>query len=517
MLAIFLAILLPLAVTSQSQPLVAFRGAVIEHVSFYPSNPVTSVAAASAILTQNLDALQPRIILAAQRDSASVVLLSELALTSLVQDRAQMLLFLPYLPAVGSNPCTDAQPGSPHGDVVKRLSCLARNQSIYLSVNWGDAVSNASAPHGFNQYNTQIVFSTNGSILVKYYKIHTFSEVEFDSPAVPELAFFSIGSVRIGIMTCFDTMFASPAIDLMRSHNVDTFLISHWWVDQNAMMNAVTWFAAISKTYGVNIMAAASVWDKVQPWGSGSGIFSNGAVLASYYDTGAKNLVDVALVADVPVLTSTNVEQLPALTPPLDLAGTPPHMCVKHTIVDPKLLVAGSNFTVTVPCLLHLKKERGNFTCTVSASVRHVDLDPKSGVLNETWIVYQDWGYYIMPDGNNIYYFEQFCTLYRCPNDGNLCLATDDQFRDDTGGYVQFDYAQMEANFDVGSVPFVMASDGVGNVFGGLADSSHMVQGLTGATVTSIPTVARIDLDGRPVINFSILSRLFSDDAKFGA
>jgi len=167
----------------------SYRAAIIEHETVYATNTITNTAQALQIINANLDILQTSIANATSL-GADIVLLSEMALTSLNFDRKQMSYYLESIPKPNqgndSTPCNNNDfSDSP---TLQRLSCMAVFNKIYLSVNWGDIVlcdahTDPNCPSdGHYQYNTQVVFNRIGEIIAKYYKIHTFNATEFDTP-----------------------------------------------------------------------------------------------------------------------------------------------------------------------------------------------------------------------------------------------------------------------------------------------------------------------------------------------
>ncbi len=145
-----------------------------------------------------------------KKQGADLVLLSEMAITSLIKSRSEMYLFLYQVPAPnqGMNSTACGNRKYDNMPVLQRVSCLAKNNAIYLAVNWGDIVpcnpardKNCPSDDHY-QYNTEIVFDPTGQIIAKYYKIHTFLATEFDTPKTEQYVYFTMGSTKVGIITC---------------------------------------------------------------------------------------------------------------------------------------------------------------------------------------------------------------------------------------------------------------------------------------------------------------------------
>uniref|UniRef100_A0A2I3GEU1 CN hydrolase domain-containing protein n=1 Tax=Nomascus leucogenys TaxID=61853 RepID=A0A2I3GEU1_NOMLE len=62
--------------------------------------------------------------------------------------------------------------------VQARLSCLAKNNSIYVLANLGDkkpcnSRDSTCPPNGYFQYNTNVVYNTEGKLVARYHKVCT--------------------------------------------------------------------------------------------------------------------------------------------------------------------------------------------------------------------------------------------------------------------------------------------------------------------------------------------------------
>lgn len=521
---IFITLLIAALVQST---LASYRATAIEHVTVYATSSVKSDEEAAAIMHQNLDILEVELVNAAAAGS-DLVVFPEMALTSLTFSRVEMAHFLITLPEVGTKlHVGDNFDGALNNhsirtatEVLTRVATMAVNNGVYLVFNWGDRFPCPAdvpcPPDGHLQYNTELAVDPAGTLVAKYYKLHTFNATEFDSPPVSDPVYFNMTTAgvvtKIGLMVCFDSMFARPVVELMRFHGVTDFAVSHWWVNQNALMNAVTWFQAVSRTYGVNLIVAASVWDKIYPWGSGSGIFSAGQVLQSAYRVQHKNVSignDIMLTALVPTLEASTVTALPALVQYRTITEPPLPMCVQSKMYPAAGLRTGDQIHAELSCM--------KFSCNISATVG-------AAGLNSTgyWVAFADYGFYHMHDGNGVYYFEQFCSFYWCYDDSK-CLDHAHHIDDDYApAAARWTSVRLAANLYPGAVPFAMASDLRANVVRDPMQTLRYTQGVwsnqQGVVVTSEPTV----LEAVPgshdegLLNLSLLGRLFSADEKLG-
>lgn len=103
-----------------------------------------------------------------------IIVFPEYGMTSLgiPRDREAAKPFLLRVPPIGSNPCRE--PTNPNiSPQVVTLSCAAQSGQIYLVVNIGEIrnCSSTSAdcpPDGVFQFNTNVAFDRDGTIVAKY-------------------------------------------------------------------------------------------------------------------------------------------------------------------------------------------------------------------------------------------------------------------------------------------------------------------------------------------------------------
>nr|KAF6363918.1 vanin 2 [Pipistrellus kuhlii] len=175
-----------------------FIAAVYEHPVLRPKATETPVSRDDALLhmNKNIDILE-RAIQQAAAQGAQIIVTPEDALYGWKFTRETIFPYLEDIqdPRVAWIPCQD-----PHrfGDtpVQARLSCLAKNNSIYVLANIGDkkpcnSHKSTCPPNGYYQYNTNVVYDAKGQLVARYHKYNLYSEPQFDAPENPELVTFN--------------------------------------------------------------------------------------------------------------------------------------------------------------------------------------------------------------------------------------------------------------------------------------------------------------------------------------
>uniref|UniRef100_A0A8C3VHP8 Vanin 3 n=1 Tax=Catagonus wagneri TaxID=51154 RepID=A0A8C3VHP8_9CETA len=154
-----------------------FIDAVYEHAVKLPNRTETPVPREEALLLmhKNIDVLEKAVKLAA-RQGAHIVVTPEDGIYGWVFTRETLYPYLEAIPEPGVNwiPCTEPQRFG-YTPEQERLSCLAKDNSIYVVANIGDKKPcNASDPQcppdGRYQYNTDVVFDSEGRLVARYHK-----------------------------------------------------------------------------------------------------------------------------------------------------------------------------------------------------------------------------------------------------------------------------------------------------------------------------------------------------------
>ena len=225
--------------------------------------------------------------------------------------------YLEYIPDPKSeswNPCTEPEQYA-NSEVQQFLSCLARNNSLYVVANFGDnqpcdIETDSDCPDdGHYQYNTNIVYDNNGTLIARYHKQNLFFEYQFDTPKSVEFIYFDTPFGRFGTFICFDIMFEEPAVSLLTKYNVTNVVFPTAWMDAPPLLAAIQFHSAFAAGFNVNFLAANIHRPKYRF--HGSGIYSPEGALVYYYND--KSDAGKLLISDLFVLEkdNKNIEAVP--------------------------------------------------------------------------------------------------------------------------------------------------------------------------------------------------------------
>lgn len=144
------------------------------------------------------------------------------------------------------NPCIESDL---FDNLLVDLSCLARENKIYLSINLNEREEctddlqqsrNDSRPcnrNGFSLFNSNVVFDRNGTVVGRYRKFNLFREGGVNTTLTAELSTFTADfGVTFGNIICFDVLFFEPAMQLVQM-GVKNFLFSAMWVSELPFLN----------------------------------------------------------------------------------------------------------------------------------------------------------------------------------------------------------------------------------------------------------------------------------------
>ncbi|XP_061163359.1 pantetheinase-like [Saccostrea echinata] len=276
-----------------------FRAAVYEHATVPPNREVVVTRQeALEYMTKNLEVYR-KVTEEARLQSVDIIVFPEDGLTYMGHTRKSIRPYLEYIPDPKReqwNPCENPQK-YPNTEVQHTLSCLAKNNSLYIVANMGDiqpcASNDTCPPDHHYQFNTDVVYDSSGTLIAKYHKINLFFEFMFDPSTSEEAVSFETPFGTFGVFTCFDILFRNPVVVLMKERGVSNIAFPTAWMDTPPFLAAVQFHSAVAAAFGVNFLAANMHNPRYRF--QGSGIYSPEGARAYYYNnsvsSGGKLLV----------------------------------------------------------------------------------------------------------------------------------------------------------------------------------------------------------------------------------
>ena len=271
---------------------------VIAVLLSYPTDQNTSTRYKAAIVefnpnhqdvTANLNGLERMLREIDGSDKADIVVFPEYAIVGF-EDKTKDTLALDYetIPDTNKdiNPCIDKKYTNSEHRILKRLSCLARKFEIVLVANVGEKEVIHSTKSLFN---TNVVFETDGRLIVKYRKKHlTPDEKKLGITAAatqPCVVFDTSFGVTFGTLICFELLYREPANCMIDEKHVRNVVFTTAWGNNFPFYMSIAMQQAWSMKHGVNLLAA----NLQQEYMSGSGIYSDGHAI-EYYIVGYNSL-----------------------------------------------------------------------------------------------------------------------------------------------------------------------------------------------------------------------------------
>ncbi|XP_034274718.1 pantetheinase-like isoform X1 [Pantherophis guttatus] len=422
-----------------------YTAAVYEHAVIQPEvtgKPV-SPEEALKLMNQNMDILEDAIQKAAKQ-GAHIIVTPEDAIYGFNFTRETIYPYLEDIPDPQVNwiPCTDPERfGST--PVQKRLSCLARSNSIYVVANMGDKKNchyiDPKCPRdGRYQYNTNVVFDSEGKLVARYHKFNLFKvERQFDFPKEPELATFDTAFGKFGLFTCFDILFHDPAVTLVTQLSVDTMLFPTAWMNVLPHLTAIEFHSAWAMGMRANVLAANTHNPMFNM--TGSGIYTPSGSEAYHYD--AESMNGHLLVAEI----YSHPSHFPTPLPPVNwssYATTVEGFPENHTFSG---FIFHDDFTLST-----LGKKADNLTVCQKSLCCH---------LNYRMMEQQEDELYVLGAFDGLHevegqYYLQICTLLKC---GSTNLQSCGQATTTAESY--FDFYSLSGTFGTNYVfPEVLLS-----------------------------------------------------------
>ncbi|CAM9290799.1 unnamed protein product [Lampetra fluviatilis] len=282
-----------------------FRAAVSEFVSVVSPSPTEPRSRREALVHMGMNvAAMARQAKLARNKGAQIIVFPEYGLFGFGFTRDSILPYLEHVPdpaAIIWNPCLEPD-RFPNTEVLRNLSCIARDEGLYVVANMGDVLpcsldhNTGCPPDGRFQFNTNVAFSSEGTLVARYRKNNLYFEQAFDFPPTVEYSIFDTPFAgRIGLITCFDILFYEPAVALVEKHGVRHIAFPTAWIDQLPLLTSVQIQRAFA--YGLNVTLMASNQHHPEKGMVGSGVYGPDVTVYSY---DAESKEGRLLVADLP-------------------------------------------------------------------------------------------------------------------------------------------------------------------------------------------------------------------------
>uniref|UniRef100_A0A1A7WLY4 Biotinidase n=1 Tax=Iconisemion striatum TaxID=60296 RepID=A0A1A7WLY4_9TELE len=311
------------------QVLDSYIAAVYEHTVILNPDPRTPLSRHEALrhMQRNLDVYEEQAALAAQQ-GAQIIVYPEDGIHGFNYTRSSISGYLETIPDPdeGWNPCVD--PGRFNNtEVLQRLSCMARRYYLYLVANMADLQpcplktdrSSSCPSDGHWQFNTNVVFNSEGLLVARYHKHNLYFEEAFNQPPQAEIATFETPFAgTFGLIVCFDILFRDPTVTLVEQ-GVRQLVFPTAWMNQLPLLDSIQFQQAFSLGANVSLLAANIRNDRLIM--TGSGIYT--PFSATYHHAKRGDPEEGRLLlARVPVLHPQWVRQDTPTTEAVDTTGS---------------------------------------------------------------------------------------------------------------------------------------------------------------------------------------------------
>ncbi|XP_029588229.1 biotinidase [Salmo trutta] len=273
---------------TEGTPGPSYVAAVYEHRVILNPEPHVPLSRAAALehMMRNLKVYEEQAARAAEQ-GAQIIVFPEDGIHGFNFSRLSISGYLETIPdplTEDWNPCTQPDRHN-HTEVLQSLSCMARRHQLYLVANMPDLqpCPLTSHPHldpsqtpcppdGRWQFNTDVVFRSDGSLAARYHKQNLYFEKEFDTPPRLEVVTFDTPFAgRFGVFTCFDILFHDPTVRLLEK-GIRQMIFPTAWMNLLPLLTAVQIQRAVSLGANVTLLAANLRHDSKAM--TGSGIFT---------------------------------------------------------------------------------------------------------------------------------------------------------------------------------------------------------------------------------------------------
>ncbi|XP_074468917.1 biotinidase-like [Sebastes fasciatus] len=271
-----------MSAAGQTEPVLdsSYVAAVYEHNLILNPDPRVPLSRLAALqhMQKNLDIYEEQTARAAEQ-GAQILVFPEDGLQGFNFSRLSISGYLETVPDPQQeswNPCTEPDKHN-NTEVLQRLSCMARRYNLYLVANMADLQpcplktdpSSSCPSDGRWQFNTNVVFRSDGLLVARYHKHNPYFEDAFDTPPQPEIITFDTPFAgRFGLITCFDILFHKPTVTLVEK-GVRQLIFPTAWMNQLPLLDTIQFNKAFSLGANVTLLAANIRKDDLIMTGSG--------------------------------------------------------------------------------------------------------------------------------------------------------------------------------------------------------------------------------------------------------
>ncbi|KAK0164544.1 hypothetical protein PV328_003161 [Microctonus aethiopoides] len=284
-----------------------YVGAVVEYFPF--SNGTNS----SAIINENAKNYI-KFINTAYENDVDIIVFPESSLIMKLRtnssDRNYDLYTSSYIPDPEDNkvPCNDSS--SNVLPAIGSISCAAKQYSMYVVINVIEEVNctgDKCPENGHLLYNTNVVFDRNGAVIARYRKWNLYGEPKLNRTEKPELSYFhSDFNVTFGQFICFDILFKTPALNLVKDNNITDILFSNHWFSELPYLTSNAIQSGYSFNYDLNFLGSG--FNTPSTGSGGSGIYAGrDGVIKNIW---SEKRINAMIIAKIPKIINGRREYL---------------------------------------------------------------------------------------------------------------------------------------------------------------------------------------------------------------
>ena len=283
-----------------------FMGAVYEHlpISALPVcyEKVCDRVDALSSIVENLEIYSEQT-KEAKKLGADIIVFPESGITPWVS-RSQLIPFsedIPDLDESGSKwiPCDES---NIDGNITaqQRLSCMAKENELYVVANMVDFKVCDECGEDFCLYNTNVMYDRHGQYVAKYHKYNLFNSEfpHFNIDKEEQYIYVDTDIGRVGLIICEDLLWYYPTVEQVAANGVDTIIFPTEWWDSYPYTLPHVMQASWGKALQVNWLG--SNYHEPEVANSGSGIYTTEGTI-SYYHNISEHSKGKLLVAELPV------------------------------------------------------------------------------------------------------------------------------------------------------------------------------------------------------------------------